>query len=387
VTDALHVAHAVLSLDTGGLERIVVDLVRHGRRRGHRVSVLCIERPGTLASQVESLGATLVCVGKSAGLQLGARAQVVAALRDLRPDVLHTHQVGALFYAGRAARDLGIPVVVHTEHINNVRKAQGGYLRRLKMTWLWWWAARYARKFFCVSEDISVEMAARRIVPKHKLSVVLNGINTEPFREPVDRNALRATYGIPAGAPVIGSVGRLNEVKRQDLLLRAFARVRADVPAARLLLVGDGPMRGALEELAVRLGVADGVTFAGYHARPEQLLGVMDVFALTSRMEGLPLAILEAWAAGLSVVASAVGGVPNLIRHDRNGLLFRSGDEDTLTNQLGELLRDPVRRRELGSVGRAEVLERYDLERMAADYERHYRALLGRGVARSAIVA
>jgi glycosyltransferase involved in cell wall biosynthesis len=377
VSDALHVAHAVLSLDTGGLERIVVDLVRHGRRCGHRVSVLCIERPGTLAPQVEALGATLVCVGKPAGVRLGTRGQVAAVLRGLRPDVLHTHQVGALFYAGRAARDLGIPVVVHTEHINNVRKAHGGYLRRLKMTWLWWWTARYARRFFCVSEDISAEMAARRIVPKHKLSVVLNGINTEPFREPVDRDALRASLGIPADALIVGSVGRLNEVKCQDLLLRAFARVRADVPAARLLLVGDGPMRTALEELAGQLGVADAVCFAGYQARPERFLGVMDVFALTSRMEGLPLAILEAWAAGLPVVASAVGGVPDLINHEQNGLLFASGDEDALTGLLGRLLRDPAGGRSLGAGGRAEVMERYDLQRMAADYERHYRALMG----------
>ena len=194
MADPLHVAHAVLSLDTGGLERIVVDLVGHGRRFGHRVSVLCIERPGTLAPQVEALGAELVCVGKERGLRLGTRAKVREALRELRPDVLHTHQVGPLFYAGRAARDLGIPVVVHTEHINNIRKAGAGYWRRLKMTWLWWWAARYARKFFCVSEDISAEMAGRRIVPRHKLSVVLNGINTEPFREPVDRAALRADW-------------------------------------------------------------------------------------------------------------------------------------------------------------------------------------------------
>jgi glycosyltransferase involved in cell wall biosynthesis len=142
-------------------------------------------------------------------------------------------------------------------------------------------------------------------------------------------------------------------------------------------LVGDGPMRGELERLAAGLGVGETVHFAGYQDRPEQFLRLMDVFALTSRMEGLPLAILEAWAAGLPVVASSVGGVPDLIDHGRNGLLFPSGDEAALTDQLGGLLDHPIRARALGGAGRDVVRERYSLERMAGDYDRHYRYLLG----------
>jgi glycosyltransferase involved in cell wall biosynthesis len=381
LSDSLRVTHAVLSLDTGGLERIVVDLVRQGCQLGQQVSVVCVERPGVLASQAEALGARLICLDKKPGVRRETTGRFKAALADLRPDVLHTHQVGALFYAGPAARAVGVPVVVHTEHINNIRKAGAGYFRRQRMSWLWWWAARAARKFFCVSEDIAAEMAARRLVPRDKLAVVLNGINTEPFQAPFDREAFRRSLGIAPGAPVIGTVGRLNEVKRQDLLLRAFARVRAERPEARLLLVGDGPMRGELQELAARLGVAETVHFAGYQSQPERFLQVMDVFALTSRMEGLPLAILEAWAAGLPVVASSVGGVPDLIDHGRTGLLFPSGAETTLAALLGELLDDPGRARDLGDAGREEVLGRYDLRRMAADYDRHYRELLGRTAA------
>jgi glycosyltransferase involved in cell wall biosynthesis len=382
LSDALHVTHAVLCLDVGGLERIVVDLVREGRRLGQRVSVLCLERPGVLATAAEELGAHVVCVGKRPGLQLGTNSSIREVLRDLRPDVVHTHQVGALFYAGPAARAAAVPLVVHTEHINNVRKANAGYIRRQRMSWLWWWAARYARKFFCVSQDIATELAARRIVPRSKLGVVLNGINTEPFREPFDRAALRQSVGIPADALVIGTVGRLNEVKRQDLLLRAFARVKAENARARLLIVGDGPLRENLRELATQLGIGSTVHFAGYQPHPERYLRMMDVFALTSRMEGLPLVILEAWAAGLPVVASAVGGVPDLVKHGQTGLLFDSGDESGLLQMLTELLVNPRRARVLGESGRQEVLSHYDLQRMAATYEQHYRALLGHNVER-----
>jgi glycosyltransferase involved in cell wall biosynthesis len=378
------VTHAVLALDTGGLERIVVDLVREGRRLGQEVSVLCLERPGTLGSQVEALGGRLVCVGKKPGLRFGGGGAIQAALRELRPDVLHTHQVGALFYAGPAARAAGAPVIVHTEHINNIRKANDGFFRRQRMSWLWWWAARHARKFFCVSADIADELGGRGIVPRHKLEVLLNGINTEPFRAPFDRAAFRGSLGIPADAPVIGTVGRLNEVKRQDLLLRAFAQVKTECPAARLLLVGDGPQRATLEALASQLELGGAVHFAGYQAHPENYLRAMDLFALTSRLEGLPLAILEAWAAGLPVVASAVGGVPDLVAPGANGLLFPSGDEAALTGLLLEMLRAPGRARALGDAGRAEVFAKYDLRRMAGDYDRHYRELLGRNVRRAA---
>src|SRR5205807_8321319 len=127
------------------------------------------------------------------------------------------------------------------------------------------------------------------------------------------------------------------------------------------LLVGDGPMRSSLEEMAARLGVADAVHFAGYQAQPERFLALMDVFALTSRLEGLPLAILEAWAAGLPVVATSVGGVPDLITDGRNGLLVPSGDEMALTDRLNQLLADPGRARLLGDAGRDEVMAKYDL--------------------------
>jgi glycosyltransferase involved in cell wall biosynthesis len=383
----LHVAHAVLSLDIGGLERIVVDLVRAGRRLGQRVSVICLERPGTLAPQAEALGAQVLCIDKKPGLRLKTGGSIKRVLRDLRPDVLHTHQIGALFYSGPAASAAGIPVVVHTEHINNIRKAGAGYFRRQRMSWLWWWAARYARRFFCVSEDIAAEMTAHRLVSRDKLAVILNGINIEPFREPMDREGVRRSLGIPPDAPVIGTVGRLNEVKRQDLLLSAFGRVRTVWPTARLLVVGDGPMRVTLQELSIRLGIAEAVHFAGYQSRPEQFLGAIDVFALTSRMEGLPLAILEAWAAGLPVTASAVGGVPDLIDHGRTGLLYPFGEEAALANHLSELLRDTDRARALGDSGREEVLARYDLQRMAADYERHYRDLLGHKAGRLSCVS
>jgi glycosyltransferase involved in cell wall biosynthesis len=376
--DPIKVTHVVLSLDCGGLERIVLALVREGQRIGQQVAVLCLERPGELATQVESLGATLHCIHKRPGLQWRTVHRLKNALRELHPDVVHCHQTGALFYAGPAAQCAGVPLVVHTEHGNHFRRSQSSLLAGWRKSWLWWLAARYAAKFFCVTQDIADELAGRHIVPRNKLEVLANGIDVQPFLEANYREEIRRSLAIPADAPVLGTVGRLNEIKCQDLLIRAFARLHAENPKARLLLVGDGPLRGSLEQLAAELRVDNAIHFAGYQLHPERYLHAMDVFALTSRTEGMPLAMLEAWAAGLPVIASAVGGIPALIQHGRNGLLFPRGDEVKLASMLCQLIRDPGQALSLGEAGRREVMTRYNLRCMAHGYEHYYRQLLGR---------
>jgi sugar transferase (PEP-CTERM/EpsH1 system associated) len=375
--EPIKVTHVVLSLDCGGLERVVLDLVREGQVLGQQITVLCLEHPGTLAAHVEALGGSLLCLHKLPGFKLRTINQLEAVLHELLPDVLHTHQAGALFYTGPAARRVDVPVVVHTEHGNHFRHRHAGFLGRMRQSWLWWIAARYAARFFCVSKDIADELASRRLVPRRKLEVIPNGIDTDLFERTSSRADIRRTLGIAPDAPVAGTVGRLNGVKRQDLLIRAFTQVCKRIPDARLVLVGDGPMRDSLQALAKDLNLNGSVRFAGYQSQPERYLQMMDVFALTSQTEGMPLAILEAWAAGLPVVASAVGGVPDLVQHGCNGLLFPSGDEDALAQLLRELIQDQDRARSLGAAGRQEVLARYSLQRMANDYQHHYLQLLG----------
>lgn len=372
----LAVVHAVLSLDVGGLERVVLDLVREGKARGQVVSVLCLERPGTQAAEAEALGARVLCAGKRPGLDFSSVRRIREILGQARPDVVHTHQAAALLYAGAAARRAGVPVVVHTEHNNHIRKRQARF-GRLRTRLLGRVAGRYARRIFCVSGDVLGAVREHGVYPAAKSSVVYNGIDLSPHDAPVDAAALRASLGIPADAPLVGSVGRLNEVKRQDLLVRAFAALRRTRPAAHLLLVGDGPTMGALRELAKQLSVGDCVHFAGYQARPAPYLRVMDVFALTSRIEGMPLVVLEAWAAGVPVVASRVGGIPEVVADGESGLLFESGDEGALVGLLSQLLADASLARRIAERGRELVRSRYASAVMAGNYERHYLELLG----------
>jgi len=365
----LKVVHALLSLDVGGLERNVVNQVRLAPNLGQEATVICLERPGVLASQSEALGGRVICLDKPPGIQFGLIRRIATILRELGPHVVHTHNVTTLFYTGPAARRAGVPVVVHTEH------GRGAYLQ-LRKRLLGRLAGRYARSFYCLTEDMADWVATHRIVPRHKIRLIFNGIDTARFRETCDPAAVRDELGIPSDAPVIGTVGRLSEIKRHDVLIRAFDLIHQRAPHVHLILVGDGPLRQSLGELAAGLGLDACVHFVGFRPHALPYLRVMDVFALTSRSEGMPQAVLEAQIVGVPVVANRVGGLPELIDDGRTGRLVTPGNELELAETMLTVLADPEGSRRMREAGRLEVESRYDIGRMADEYHRHYLDLL-----------
>ncbi len=371
----LHIVHGLQSLDVGGLERIVLDLTRVGRRRGHRVSVVCLERPGTLAPQVEAEGATVLSLDKPPGRTPWLSDRAATLLSDLTPDIVHTHTIGALWYLGSAVRKVCPIPVLHTEHIDNVGKATSRWAK-LKTRVLWHRAGQYADRFCCVSDDVGRSATKWWTVPRSKVETVLNGIDTDRYADLSTRAEVRNQFGIAASDRVVGTVGRLNEVKNQNLLLQAVAALDSSHGDLHILLVGDGPERSSLERRASDLGLGSRTHFAGYQRNPERYLPAMDVFAMTSRIEGLPLALLEAWAARLPIVSSAVGGVPKVVVDGESGILFPNGDEVALATALRTLLGDSEMAARMAAKGQALVRERYSLDRMATDYEERYRSLL-----------
>jgi glycosyltransferase involved in cell wall biosynthesis len=368
-THPLRVVHVVLSLEVGGLERIVLDLISAGQARGQQVSVLCLERRGILAKDAESLGAYVACVDKESGLKLRLGRRIEPILNKLNPDVVHCHQVAATFYAGPPARRAGVPVIVHTEHNNH-------YSRRFRTRILGRIACRFVDRFFCVSENIQDEVLRYKIAKPNKVQVVTNGIRLDHFEAANDLN-LKKELGLQQGDLVIGTVARLCEQKRQDILINAFAKVHASRPNGRLLIVGDGHLKSELQQLVNRLKIGPYVHFAGYQPEPWRYLSVMDVFALSSAYEGMPLSILEAWACGLPVIASGVGGLPEMINGTDAGVLFPSGDIDALATKLIEFIDNETMRKEFGQRGRKIVHQSYSVERMADRYHEHYLQLLG----------
>jgi len=372
VNNGLAVLHGVLSLDVGGLERIVVDLASIAAGR-QRVEVVTVERPGMLAEGVRLNGVPVHDLGKPPGRRKDWIAKAEECLTRIRPDVVHTHQIGAAWYLGPAAKRLGIPVL-HTEH-GNVFAREPGIRAQIKNRLLYRRTAEVVNRFCCVSQEIADAMARWRTVPRSKIRIVPNGVDLGTDRE-LSRGKVRGDLGIPDSAWVVGTVGRLHEVKRQDLLLRAAFGLSRRAIDAWVLLVGEGPERKALEALVQELGIAERTRFVGYQSDPRPYLSAMDAFALTSRSEGFPVSLLEAWTCGLPTVCTAVGGIPNIVSDRVDGLLVPSGDVPAIEAALQLLANDPELAQRLGRAGLSRVRQDYSLQRMAETYEGLYRDLV-----------
>jgi len=262
---------------------------------------------------------------------------------------------------GAPAGKLAGACVIHTKHGVNPDLARRVFLRK--------WAAKLVDGYVAVSVHTAEDALLSDQICVGKLRVIENGVDTELFHPRKDKPAIRREMGIDTRA-VIGTVGRLNRVKNQAMLLRASAPLLRD--GAGLLIAGDGPERGNLEELARELGIRQQVRFLGEFSDIPALLPAFDVFALTSDTEGLPLAVLEAMACGLPVVATAVGGVGTVVREGRTGYLVPAGDEIGIRDRISRLLSDNGLAEDYGQSARTRVVEDYSMDRTAREHMDFY---------------
>ena len=228
---------------------------------------------------------------------------------------------------------------------------------------------------FAVSSDLRHYMTLEGFAAR-RVRVIHNGVDPGLPPTRADRDAARRACGLTARTPVIGAVGRLDPVKDLDTLVRAFATLRHAHPALRLLVVGDGPERAGLEERASALGVGSAVSFLGYRADARQILPALDVYVNSSLHEGVSLTILEAMAAAVPVVATSVGGTPEVVADDETGVLVPSRSPVALASAVSHLLVNPDRRAQLGRAGRSRVERLFSLDAMTARYLDVYRGLV-----------
>ena len=333
----LSVLLVIDSLDGGGAERYVVDLAVALRRRGWPVHVACSVggiRAATLADAGVPVTVLLEELVKRrvSGRYERALARLVA---ELRPAVVHAHLFASAAAAANAVRDQPVPLVVteHTEGPWRDRRARA-------VSGL---VYQHADRVVAVSSAIRDLLVTGYGVAPERVEVLL----PTPAAPPAAGSAPP-----DPGRPVVGLVGRLVPEKGVDVFLRAAALVSAVVPQARFLVIGDGPLRPDLEHRAAVLGLAGAVTFTGYRSDASHLLSGLDVLAVPSRSDGSPLVVCEAMAAGVPVVASRVGGLPDLVEDGGSGLLVRPGEAEDLARALVSLLLDPEAARRLGARGR-----------------------------------
>jgi len=340
----LRVVHLVEALGTGGLERVVQSLVRHADARRFRVEVLCAVRGGPLAAEIEASGTTVRVLG-TAGYRPRDILGAARLLKGIGADILHSHGHFAGVLGRGAAWWSGVPVRVH--HLHTIDTTLREKHRRLEQV-----LARLSERVVCCSGAVESHAARDLRIPARLLALVPNGIDPPP---PAARAEALDLLGRPA-APVVGCVGGLARHKGQAVLLRAIDRLSGGGAGPTVVFVGDGPERPALEAGAAALAGRARVLFLGERADARRLLPAFDVVVVPSiEREGFGLAALEAMDAGVAVVASRVGGLPEVVQDGRSGLLVPPGDEAALAAAIARLLSRPDERGQFGAEGRRRV--------------------------------
>jgi sugar transferase (PEP-CTERM/EpsH1 system associated) len=356
----VRIVHVVHSLDLGGQERLIMNLSRELQARGHEPVVVSLTSGGELAKEFGDI--QIEEVPRAPGVALDLVPRLTRLFHELHPDAVHTHNPSPMLYGAPAAAAAGVPRRVHTKHGINVYGTGAGLMAARAVV-------RTLTALVAVSKETADVARRKERVPARLLHVIPNGIPLASFApDEKTRLEVRSELGIPVGAFVVGTVGRLAPEKDYPLLVRAMTPLLGE--EARLVIVGGGESRRDIERAAAP--VSRFVTMTGPRHDVPRLLTAFDVFSLTSRTEGLPLVVPEAMASGLPVVATAVGGLPSVVPRSV-GRLAPYGDAAALTALFSELRGDEPLRREMGRAARALALEQFSIGRMTDAYEALYR--------------
>ena len=365
----LKILHVVESLDFGGLERVVTDLAMAQHGRGHDVTVFSINQTAGLRAELQAAGIPVVVGEKSRSLDFGVLGKLRRTATRGNVDIVHAHNFMPNYYA--AAAMFGArrrPPLVGTCH------DMGNRLSNRKLRWMYRLSLLQTSRVAMVGQQVHDRYIASGMVKPEAAETVLNGIPVRRFTgSTARRGAARSVLGLADDVPVIGCVGRMVALKNQRLLIDSMPALLRSHPALALVVIGDGPLEATLRAQAASLGVAAQVHFLGQRADVADLLPAFDIFALPSLTEGLSIALLEACATGLAVVATSVGGNPEIIRDGRTGLLVPADDGEALRAALQSLLDDAALRARLGASASEWVAANASIDALCSTYDGFYR--------------
>jgi glycosyltransferase involved in cell wall biosynthesis len=348
----LRVVHLVPGLAIGGLEKLLVEFAHHADRERFALRFVALDGRGVLAKEIESYGWPVTALDVPDGLHPCLFLCLARLLGRWRADVIHTHDERAHVYGTLAGVLARVPQIIHTQHGRKPLSRRQSWLLRI--------TSQFLDRFVGVSDDVG-RWAVQQRVPTRVIRTIRNGIDLErfPFTGPCND-----------GPAVL--VARLSPEKDVETLLRAARLVVRETPDFRLEIAGDGPCLPALHQSAAAHGLAGCVRFLGSVREIPALLGRASLFVLSSLTEGVSLTLLEAMASGLPVIATRVGGNPEVVADGETGLLVPPGDPRALAAAVFRLRRDWGQAAQLGRAGRRRVEACFDVRRMVAEYEKMY---------------
>lgn len=352
----LRVCHVSLTLNTGGLERILADLARHHTPDACEPSFLAMRAVGRFADDIRAAGCPVHLL--SSRSRWGALSEMAGFFRAQQFDIVHTHNTYPHLYATLSARWAGVPVVVQTRH---GQRAGHGWKSSLQYRW----AAKLVNRIVAVSDDAAQLCMRADCIPSHKVTRIWNGIDLTSFQ-----------YRGPQLEPRAIAVARLSAEKDFPTLLHAVKHALPAIPELTLRIVGDGPERASLEALITKLGLESVVELLGERRDVPELLAQAGFFVTASLTEGISLTLLEAMAVGLPVVATNVGGNPEIVVAGETGGLSPAGNPAALAAAMIDICRRTTDWPTMGRAGRERAMIHFDVQRMARDYESLYSELM-----------
>jgi glycosyltransferase involved in cell wall biosynthesis len=367
--DRLDVLHLIGTLSPGGAERNLYYLAPHLQKSRLRYGICCLARRGQFADVVERLGLPVFELGYRKRHFFRTVLRLTRLLKEKRVNVLHTHLFECGLVGRLAAWLAGVPVIIVHEHG--------------KTLWKKWYHRLFERVAIhgtdlriAVSKDIMGLRLELEKTPPSKIRVVFNVVDPVMFEvDDRTRRDKRKELGLD-GRFVIGTVGRLIDAKAYDLLLEVARQVCAVKPDVRFVLVGDGPSAAQLQDLRQQLGLAEKVLMLGQRGDIPELMAAMDLYIITSKREGLPVTLIEAMMAGKTIVSTAVGGIPDALSHNENGIIVEPGSKEALVKAVLKIMDDPETMQRLGTRAKATALMRYAPEQVLSQLETIYEELL-----------
>jgi glycosyltransferase involved in cell wall biosynthesis len=345
-------------LNIGGAEVLLVDLVRGIKEFGNEVSV-GYSTPGPLEKKLYDLGVSYTRLPRLGRIDPVLFFGICKLILREKPDIVHTHLFKSDLHGRLAARLCGVPVVVSTSHNNDV------WARRFPLGLIYGMTAKLTDQVIAVSDEVREYQMQTTGISAEKIMVIENGVRVERFiNQQKAGSALREELQIAADAPLIGIIGRLQPQKDHHNFLKAAVHIKNKLPAARFLIVGDGPLRTELQTQAKNFGLESSTLFCGIRQDIPAVLAALNILVISSKWEGLPVTLLEGMAAHCPIVSTAVGGVPNVVSHGESALLVPKEDPSALAAACLQILQDPAFAQSMTAAGFLRVKTQFSLDAM-----------------------
>ncbi|MDH5545602.1 MAG: TIGR03088 family PEP-CTERM/XrtA system glycosyltransferase [Gammaproteobacteria bacterium] len=369
------IVHVLYRLAIGGLENGLINLINRMPEDCYRHVIICASDYTDFRKRIQRDDVEVYALHKRPGNDIRAQYRFWKLMRKLKPQIVHTRNLGTIEYTLPAAF-AGVKYRIHGEHGRDMSDIDGSnskyrILRRAYNPLI--------ARFIALSKDLDSWLKEQVRISPRKIVQIYNGVDMQRFSQSEkSRQEIRKELGIGKSEILVGSVGRLQAEKDQATLLRAYALLEKN-ENTRLVLIGDGPDRQKLEALAIQLAISNRVIFAGARNDVPAMLNALDLFVLPSLGEGISNTILEAMASGLPIVATSVGGNPELIDDGNTGLLVPSNNPSAMTAAIDSYLKDKALLKQHGKAGRARVERLFSMDAMIANYMKVYDELCGRG--------